>query len=455
MASEARTGNDAGATANLAYGVAERSRQVWIVLTICLFAFITLCGVTGYGLSSFLSGFTVAQGASLEPNTKATLAVVKHGTVAREQVTAIKYPLQEGDSVISEGNNRGLIRLFDESVINLSFNTQVTLDTLRSNEFFGKAQEVRITLVAGSVRVNRSVPQDISTRYIVTTDQVEVDIDPGARVRFSLDPDDNKLTEVVVELGKATFRSKGKIIELGQQQMSWVSTIDEPQGPLVAETDLVDNGNLRDGPNVSGETVEEGGLGVAGWLPIRDENGIPVPSGSITVTKELDHPVAHIHYEANPNQSARVGMVQEINKSTEFYTTIELSATVKIVGQQITGSGSLSDPYPLTVRVVYGDSEGNTHEWKRSFYYGSGFDNVSDATKAQLPVGKWESTGEISDDRIQASGSDQSLIKLNTELFMVKSPTQNPDVAVINRIEIYGTGTSFESWVTDISLLAR
>ncbi|MEO5951996.1 MAG: hypothetical protein ABIQ44_05935, partial [Chloroflexia bacterium] len=127
----------------------------------------------------------------------------------------------------------------------------------------------------------------------------------------------------------------------------------------------------------------------------------------------------------------------------------------KIVGQQVSDSGGLSDPYPLTVRVVYGDSEGNTHEWKRSFYYGSGSEDISDVNKVQLPVGKWESTGEIRDDRLQAPGTDQNLVKLNTNLFMVKSPSQNPDVAVINVIEIYGTGTSFESWITDISLLAR
>lgn len=456
MVSEARTGSDSTGAASLAIRVTERSRQVWLVVAACFIAFIAFCAVSAYGLSSFLSGFTVAQGATLEPYTDSTLAVVKHGTVAREQVSGITYPLQEGDSVISDDKNRGIVRLFDESVVQLSFNTQINLDTLRSNEFFERAQDVRITLVRGSIQVKRSVPQDISSDYVVTTDDAEVDLEPNALVRFTLDPDDNKLTEVVVEAGRATFRSKGKVIQLGPQEMAWVNGTDEPQGPLEAETDLIDNGNLRDGPSGSGETVDEGGLGISGWLPIRDEGSIPVPSGSITITKELDHPVAHIHYDASANQATRVGMVQTINKSTEFYSTIELSATIKLVGQQSGGTGGLSDPYPLTVRVVYRDSESNTHEWKRSFYFGNATENISDLTRAQLPVGKWESTGEIRDARVGAAGgADTTLGILNSNLFMVKSPTQNPDVTFINIIEIYGSGSSFESWVTDISLLAR
>jgi hypothetical protein len=128
---------------------------------------------------------------------------------------------------------------------------------------------------------------------------------------------------------------------------------------------------------------------------------------------------------------------------------------MKLVGQQEPGAGGLNDPYPLTVRVVYGDSEGKIHEWKRAFYFGEDTEDITDLTKAQLPVGKWESTSEISQGRASAAGDDENLEKLNTELFMVKSPGKNPDVAFINVIEIYGTGTNFESWVTDVSLLAR
>ena len=454
MASEARTGPDATATTNVSFRIVERSRQVWLVLAVCLLAFIALCGFTVYGMASFLSTFTVAKGASLEPHPGSTLAVLHRGTVITEQVST-PIQLQEGDTVIVPQNGRGFMRLFDESTIQISLNTEVVLDTLRSNEFFGRAQDVGIILRHGSVRVARSPQQRVSSHYVVSTALAEVDIEPDAKVRFSVASGEDPITQVVVEVGHAKFRSKGKTIELGPQQMAWANRSEEPQGPLVAETDMVKNGDFAEGPTSSVEEIGEGGLGVAGWLPIRDEGAPPVPSGSVTITEELGLPVARIFYDRGDGQFPRVGMVQQLNESAEFYNTIELTATVKLVRQDAPVRGPGGDVYPLIVKVVYGDSDGKLHEWKRSFYFSGDAEDLSDVSRIKVPVGKWESTGEIRQVRMSESQlhAQQDLIALNSDLFLLKSPGQ--DVAVINAIEVYGSGPNFESWITGISLLAR
>lgn len=454
MASEARTSNETGATTNIAFGVAERSRQVWIVLTACLLAFVALCTMSIFGVTSFVSGFTVAQSAHLEPYAGSNMILIRHGTVEEVKVST-PIQLQEGDSVKTEGTgstgDRGLVRLFDESTVNLSFNSQITLDTLRTNDF-GRSLDVRFTLNRGSLQVNRGQQQaDTNTHYVVATELAEVEISAGSKVRFNIEEIEDRTIQVEVVSGSARFRSKGETILLGPSQMAWVSYRNVPQGPLVAETNLIANGNFVDGPTTSSEYIEEGGLGIAGWYPIRDEGSIPVPRGSITITSELDRPVARIQYEANPNQYARVGMSQQIQKSTEFYSTIELSATVKLVRQQDSGRGALNDLYPLTIRVYYSDSDGDPHRWEVSFYYGDEDEVLTDTFKVKLPVGKWETTDEIREIRVAAAQGNADLAQINAQLF--KLPPQ--DVYYVQSMEVFGSGTSFESWITNISLLAR
>ena len=456
MASEARTGQDAPAATNTPSMVVERSRQVWLVLTVCLFAFLAVCALSSYGVISFLGNVAVAKGASMEAPQAQSWAVLRRGERDVVQVSGSRL-LEEGDTVIVGNEGKGNIRLFDESVIAIFPNTQIRLDTLRTNEFFGRAQEVRLMLERGTVRVARGAQQQPSSQYIVATAFAEVDIEPDARVRFTIEAGENGLTQVVVELGRATFRSLGREIELGPKQMAWVSSTEEPQGPLVAEKDLVKNSNFTEGPTSSVEELEEGGLGVAGWQPIRDEGALPVPAGSVTITDELGLRAARIIYQGGETQFPRVGIVQVINEPTEFYNTIELTATVKLVEQEQAVRGPGGDLYPLIVKIVYTDSEGVQHEWRRSFYIVGDDEDLTDLGRVKLPVGKWELTGEIRQIRQASAEADgkTEVVQLNAELFMLKSAGSNPDVAAIRTIELYGSGIGFQSWVTGISLLAR
>ena len=46
--------------------MANRANQVWLVLTFGLLAFVTLCGLTGFGLSNFLGTVTLSKSARVE-----------------------------------------------------------------------------------------------------------------------------------------------------------------------------------------------------------------------------------------------------------------------------------------------------------------------------------------------------------------------------------------------------
>ncbi len=82
--------------------------------------------------------------------------------------------------------------------------------------------------------------------------------------------------------------------------------------------------------------------------------------------------------------------------------------------------------------MLYSDSEQKQHEWKQSFYYlgvGSALPHTS-----KVLQGTW---GQHHFTLKSAKGSIGS------------------DINVINSIEIYGYGRQFDSWVTDVSLIAR
>jgi hypothetical protein len=136
-----------------------------------------------------------------------------------------------------------------------------------------------------------------------------------------------------------------------------------------------------------------------------------------------------------------------------------LTATVKLVNQGVDARRSGGDLFPLVIKIQYDDSNGNLHEWRRSFYFSGDPPDLSDTSRVLVPVGEWESTGDIRDERqkeAQANGSSD-LVTLNEQIFNLKAPGRNPadDVAVVKTIEIYGSGPNIQSWITGISLLAR
>ena len=88
----------------------------------------------------------------------------------------------------------------------------------------------------------------------------------------------------------------------------------------------------------------------------RDDTAAPILSGSVTITDELGLKVAaKIRYDSASNQLARVGMVEQLNEPVEFYRTIQLTATIKLVSQELPVTGSGGEIYPLIIKIVYKD----------------------------------------------------------------------------------------------------
>jgi hypothetical protein len=210
----------------------------------------------------------------------------------------------------------------------------------------------------------------------------------------------------------------------------------------------VRNGNFQEPPTSGAEYVERGGLGTAAWLPIRvqpSDNGATggvVEKRTETVGNQTIS-AAVINREGADRQFARVGLRQEINAPASFLRQIELEITVKLVRQAEAPGGPRGDVYPLTVSVLYTDPNGKQQQWNRSFYISPEGDlGLSNATRVQPFV--W-----VTPDQWDPEHRTAVLRQVGAETVI------GQDIDVINAIEIYGIGTEFQSWVTDVALMAR
>jgi hypothetical protein len=354
----------------------------------------------------------------------------------------------------------------DSGTIQMYFDSRVEIGQLRASRFFQSSKDISIILHGGTISFATGDLGDYtSASFIVTTDQAEISAAPGSSLRVSLTSEHGTpVTQVAVNFGSATLRSHGKRIDLGPDQMAWVNGSDPPQGPAQAQVDLIQNGSFEEPPNSNIERVAEGGLGTAAWLPLHDDSGVATSPASVEITDEVNLKAAVLTGGGSADQYVKVGITQDINKPASFFSSIELSATVKIVNQTAPAGGPANDVYPLTIRVVYTDQAGKNHEWKRAFYIEGTNSDLANNSAIKIAQGRWTTTEEMQQERkaqidSPASGLTDSQIvadtSANESLFTLKSPQQVTDIAVINAIEVYGYGAEFQSWITNISLMAR
>jgi hypothetical protein len=429
----------AGAQAErLPASIERRARSVWFVIAISALIFVALCALATTSLLTLLNTWTVPQEASLEPRRGSQLVIIRRGVPAPEAVTG-RTTLHEGDVVSTGQSDEAFLELFDGSTVQVYFDTEFVVERLRTSRFFQNMKEVSLKVRRGTLLIaTAGLGGYESANYGIATDDGLVSLDTDSKVRVQVDDNTGpRVTSVVADSGRARLVAQGQEVELVSRTLGRIPSGGAPEGPLPPEEDLIRNGHLTDGPT-SG--AEEDGLGIAGWDPLTlaTSPGVTDLGETRIVTETIGSlgVVTAARFERNGavNQYALVGMKQDINRAAEFLSYLEVRATIKVVEQAMTAGGPRGDLYPLTIRVRYTNSAHEAREWHHSFYF-LGPQEMPDATRVEQAV--WTPVQGL----------------------MLKSPEmpaeQQPDIAVINSIEIYGHGRGFQSWVTNVSLIAK
>jgi len=417
----------------------KRARSVWAVITLTTLVFLLSCGTITYWLTGTLGNITTAHSARLEVRTGSQVVVQRDHIVAPELVTE-KTNINEGDEVETGSSGGAFMQLFDGSTIQTYFDTRIRIERLRTGKLFQNLKEASIYVASGTVVV---VTADLgaytSAKYLIATETGVIEPDVKSKVRLRVEgSEQGHLTSAFVDYGSAKLLSHGRQVHLTPGTMARVSADGTIEGPNRIQEELIRNGTFTEGPTSGAETAENGGLGIAGWLPLRAQAAEPVPEPGLAdiVSEKIGTTdivnAARLQREGSGDKYAVVGIRQEMNQPVEFLSEIELDASVKVVLQSLEAGGPQGNLFPLTIKVIYSDSEQKQHEWKHSFYYFGQESAPTDSTK--VLQGTW-----------------------GQHHFVLKSSQAGvgSDMAVINAIEVYGYGRQFQSWVTELSMMAR
>jgi hypothetical protein len=413
--------------------VDRRTRNVWLVLALCMMIFVSLCVLAGNTVGTFLTSLSVSRTAWLEPLTNSQLIVRRLHQVAPVSVRE-RSELFEGDQVETGTSGGALLTLADGSTVRLYFDTSLSLERQRTSRLLGNSRETILNLTGGTLLVATASPgANSEARFVIATLDALIQVDPNSKVRVRAGGAGALI--VTVDEGGATVARGDSKVELEPRQQAR-ATGQGVEGPLPPEEELVRNGSFLEAPTSGAELRENGGLGIAAWEPVTSQSDPPVadPGVAELVTETVQHKETRaVRFARNSDESryTLVGMRQVINRPAEFLRSIELDITAKVVLQTISAPGPRGDLFPLTVRVIYRDSAGVQHAWAHAFYHTGDPLAVANATRVQL--GTWTSVQRLP----------------------IKTETEGLDIQVLESIEIYGFGRGFESWVTGISLVAR
>src|SRR5688500_14967914 len=266
----------------------RRARRVWAVLALCALIFVALCSLLVTALGTSLNTLTVPHTADLEPRSGSQVVVVPYHSVTRERVSS-RTSLNEGDLVRTDSDDGAFLTLFDGSTVQLYFDTEIVLERMRTSRYFNNGSEVVIAVKRGTLLVaTAGSGAKADSHFVVSSEVSGVEVSPDSKVRVRVEgAGSEQIMSVTLDEGGASMMSRGKSLLLKPKQLSRALGSGTLVGPLPAEEELVRNGTFTDDATSGAELIENGGLGIAAWLPVRTQAVPPIADpGVVEVVTE-------------------------------------------------------------------------------------------------------------------------------------------------------------------------
>jgi len=419
---------------------ARYRRLAWLTLGIAFVVFCLLCVGGAYAALRYSEHATQVNTALVEIAHGTKLEVRRAGqknwTLVADQTT-----LNEDDSVRTGQDTEAWITMFDGSTVQLYYSSTVTLRVMRASQFLNQFKDIELTQAGGSIKAS-AAPLYVYTsmKFHVFSDdgQILVAIPANSTALITTpDPAQGNLRMLVATQAgeKVTVRTNGVPYDIALGNMRQVF----PDGIVFAEekaqAQLIDNGDVVQ----QADATQRATLLAPGWRLSQPRSVLETQHISADVVSETLE--GHIRYAARfvrdtaNNDLATVSIRQEMDTPVNFYGSLILGASVKVVDPQAP-AGNL---YPLTIQVTYDDQDGRQQIWKRQFY-AQRKPGTFDPAAAVLSLfpGDWAEFAPA-----DSPGPHWDLM------------TQSPAPARIKAVEVIVTGYTFNASVTDLSLVAR
>lgn len=418
----------------------NRERLAWSVLITACGLFCALAVGIPLGLRWYLLN-SMLEGAANVDTTNGTLVVALPDQLGLVGVTESLDSIGEGATITTDRSSEGLIEFPDPGgepalgALQIYGNSQIGLQLMQSPRFGISPHTHRIVLELAAGRIRARVPVDVArpvSLTVKTPQGTAIFEQPGS---FLVEVIQNE-TSVVVREGKAAVTAQEKWVYLDEEENPR-TVIAEGQGPLdglPAERNLIADGDFASG--LAPDWSERGQKQVA-----------EEPDAQVTITTASGGRAAKFSRTGAGLNWAQVGIRQEINRDVRELSSLRLHLAVQVNSQDLFNCGALGTECPVMVKILYEDGGGGSYEWLKGFYTNS---DPSGRTPTRCVTCSPPTTEEH--DHLESGGLRTYDSPNLIEVFTLQSGAAP---AVIRAIEIYASGHSFDSLVSEVELLAQ
>jgi len=416
-----------------------QTRSAWRVLLVSFACFSLLAAGVTAGFTTYRANATKPRGGNVRQIVTGNQVQVRSRQQSFWHDIAEGGSVGEGDTIRTGDDTQIKVTLFDDSLVELSANTEVTFDRLRASQYIDKNATIALRQDHGRLIVTAN-PDTIYNRVLIDVRSLGSTIEarqPGTRFRVLALPgqqDGPGRVDVSVLNGPdVTVEGAGQRVTVANGQQSIISVGVAPTAPSVKQRDLVENGAFQLGVNAHDQLPTH-------WEQIADDGG---DGGTVRGTEGVvpetvrGQPVNALHFSrAGGNvDSDLIGIRQPLAFSElDEFDSVVLSADVKIVSHSLSGGGALGSEYPVVFLVRYVSAKNDPIEVGRAFFTQNDDGNRTETNVlqgTQIKPGVWADTFHF--DLKQAYPSPYKLVS----------------------IQVYASGHDYDAYVANLSIVAK
>ncbi len=404
-----------------------RNDPMRLAWTVILTAFLIFClllvlVITG---ARFVYYHAKVPGEMLLQSTIGTVYLYNGGDTEPIAVTEPVTDIGENSRIITQGEGKqGVLGLFRSHVsggmlnsVQLSSDTVLDVFKARRPLFLRSHQphEVHLVLRQGQVRVVTLMPQDLTVNMQIETPHGQVTLADGI-YRISVNPQQTQIT--ILDGMAQGYNQAGD--EFTLEEGNWIGFTSEAVAIRSQDVaaELVINGSFQTPlPDT--------------WKQRTIANNVPPPS--MERKFQDGRWVVHFRRDVGDNAHNQFELRQEIGRNVALNEALFLRLNLRIDHQSLPGAGVLSVEFPIRVEIGYTDIYGQERTWGHGFYYKDKIPGYWIENGEQVPAGTW-------------------FAYESPDLFHLLALTR-PET--INYVRIHASGHDYDSYVSQISLVAQ
>ncbi len=409
------------------------------MLTLSFVCFAILLSGLGLGYHTYRTNATKPRGGAVRQIITGNQAQVRLRQQTNWNDVTAGSIINEGDTVRTGDDTRMKVALFDDTLVELSANSEVTFESLRASQYIDRNAAILLRQDYGRLVVSAN-PDTPFTRMQLDVRTRGGTIEarqPGTRFRVLVLPgqEDNpgRVDVSVLDGADVTVAAAGQRVSVANGQQTVITVGAAPSAPFVKQRELVENGDFKLGLNSRDQAPSH-------WTKEQDDGGDGV---GIRAVEEIvpdtirGQAVSAYHFvrSGGNNDSDLIGIKQLLAFSElDEYDSVVLSADVKVVSHSLSAGGVRGSEYPLIFLVRYVTAKNDPQEVGQAFYTHNEDGNRTDYGRVQgMPVkpGVWNETFHL--DLKQVYPVPYKLVS----------------------IMVYASGHDYDASVANISIVAK